>query len=146
MHLRPVLARAAAAAALALTLGGAGIAASAAGASASTGSKAAAHQAIALLHGGAAARISNFYTYPEPNFGGTQYSAQCIQGMTYTWANQLFSNDPVKSAQNNCEYRVYLQYGGGISFCIDPHSWRTNISVDYWRPGNVFIGNSTDSC
>lgn len=90
-------------------------------------------------------RVNSFWTYTQPSFGGTAARALCNAGQVNDW-NAL---GPVKSAQNNCEYRVWMEYAGGSPspFCIDPHSDRTNIGSTYWFPSVIRIGTIVgDSC
>jgi hypothetical protein len=84
--------------------------------------------------------ISNFYTYTETGFGGTAFFGQCLQGEIYNAA------DPVASVINNCEYHIYLQYSDGSSFCINPHSDRTDIGSRYRDPVTIQVGPGTSSC
>jgi hypothetical protein len=84
--------------------------------------------------------ISNFYTYTEINFGGTQFSGACIQGEVYEAA------DPVASVINNCEYHIYLQYSDAPAFCINAHSDRTDIGSQYRNPVTIQVGPGTSSC
>lgn len=84
--------------------------------------------------------ISNFYIYTQTNFGGTQHFAACIQGEIYG------AFDPVASVINNCEYHIYLQYSDGSSFCINPHSNRTDIGSRYRDPVTIQVGPGTSSC
>ena len=84
--------------------------------------------------------ISSFYIYTETNFGGDQHFAACIQGEVYG------AVDPVAFVINNCEYHIYLQYSNGSSFCINPHSDRTDIGSQYREPVSIQVGPGTSSC
>ena len=66
--------------------------------------------------------------------------AACIQGEVYG------AVDPVASVINNCEYHIYLQYSDGSSFCINPHSDRTDIGSRYREPVSIQVGPGTSSC
>jgi hypothetical protein len=90
----------------------------------------------------APADTSDFYTYTETNFGGTQFPAACIKGKVY-FAN---GTDPVASVINSCEYHIYLQYSDGSSFCINPLSYRTDIGSQYRYPVTIQVGPGTSNC
>ncbi len=81
--------------------------------------------------------VNNALTYMQVDFGGSGIPAPCDAGVNYDW-NAL---DPVKSAVNNCEYPVLLQWpdSNPPAFCIDPHSSRSNIGSTYWYPSVVTI-------
>jgi hypothetical protein len=92
--------------------------------------------------GTASPDISNFYTYTETDFGGTQFPAACIQGQVY----QAHGTDPVASVINNCEYHIYLQYNNMPAFCINPYSDRTDIGSQYRDPVSIQVGPGTSKC
>jgi hypothetical protein len=96
--------------------------------------------ATGTARGTASPDIGNFYTYTETNFGGTQFFGACLQGEVYNAA------DPVASVKNNCEYHIYLQYSNGTSFCINPHSDRSDIGSAFRNPVSIQVGPGTSDC
>ncbi len=67
----------------------------------------------------------------------------CDAGAVYSLNASL---EPVVGVDNNCEYRIYLQYTDGSSYCIDPHYDKTYIGPAWQYPAALKIGESTDDC
>ncbi|HYS35150.1 MAG TPA: hypothetical protein VEO01_05845 [Pseudonocardiaceae bacterium] len=91
----------------------------------------------------AAPDISNFIAYQGDHETGSFSLFECDRGFDYA---VLAVSLPFKSARNNCEFRVHLQYSGGRSICINPHSTRNGILPMNQRPIGVKIGPSTANC
>jgi hypothetical protein len=85
------------------------------------------------------------HLFNEDNAGGDEWSCACNTDTVYS--NFL---DPIKSVQNACPYRIYLQqfYGGstGWSYCIDGGSIRNDIGVKYQDPASMKVGASEQPC
>lgn len=85
------------------------------------------------------------HLFNKANEGGDEWSCACHVDTVYS--NFL---DPVKSVENGCDYRVYLQQfiGGstGWSFCIDGGSIRNDIGLKYQDPASVKVGASEQPC
>lgn len=92
---------------------------------------------------GARAQSGDYFdTFEQPGLPGFPNSSYlCVAGVDY----QTYPG-AVESAENFCEYRVYMQYSDGSSFCINPDSYRSNIGEAYWYPIGIKIGDSTSNC
>jgi hypothetical protein len=77
--------------------------------------------------------------------GADEWSCACQVDTVYS--NFL---DPIKSVENGCLDRIYLQqnYGGssGWSLCIDGGSIRNDIGMHYWYPASMKVGASEQPC
>jgi hypothetical protein len=85
------------------------------------------------------------HLFTEENAGGDEMSCACTTDTEY---NNI--GNYVRSVQNACDYRIYLQqnYGGttGWSYCISGGSIRNDIGMKYQEPASMKVGASEDPC
>ncbi len=79
--------------------------------------------------------------YNASSYEGDEWLCGCQSGTTYY--NVL---TPIKSFINNCDYKAWLQYSNGSSYCISPLEFKADVGSAYWDPKTEYVGYETDDC